>query len=126
MPSPRVCMQLVSVSGRLYFAGGFDEMLQRTGAVESYNPSSGSWKNMASLNRDRGSFALVALGGVLHVIGSKPDQSGSKCSMERYNYELDRWDDIARQSIEGGGAEGKWIPGSDYFHSCRAFHSFML
>ena len=27
MPSPRVCMQLVSVSGRLYFAGGFDEMV---------------------------------------------------------------------------------------------------
>uniref|UniRef100_A0A7S0HAH7 F-box domain-containing protein n=1 Tax=Hanusia phi TaxID=3032 RepID=A0A7S0HAH7_9CRYP len=126
MSSPRVCMQLVSVSGKLYFAGGFDEMLQRTGAVESYDPVTGTWKKMASLNRDRGSFALVALGGVLHVIGSKPDQSGSRCSMEKYNYELDRWDDIARQSIEGGAAEGKWIPGSDYFHSCRAFHSFML
>ncbi len=69
MPTPRFSPHAATIDGLLYVVGGHDGRAD-TPVLEAYNPSTATWKSLASLPR-AGSGNLGRYGGVIGVINDK-------------------------------------------------------
>ncbi|XP_078657508.1 kelch-like protein 9 [Branchiostoma floridae x Branchiostoma belcheri] len=85
------------LGGFVYIVGG--EELGKSKSVLStacrYDPRTGEWLTVASMNKCRQSFQLGVLDDFLYAVGGRVTNQESLSDVERYNPQVDQWEDVA-------------------------------
>jgi serine/threonine protein kinase len=99
MPTPRLTPTVVSFNGLIYTLGGWEGPwgdLERSAAVEIYDPSSDTWTRGPDMPTARGAAAGTLLNGKIYVIGGRTSVSGTLLdAVERYDPEKRSWSTLA-------------------------------
>jgi N-acetylneuraminic acid mutarotase len=69
LPLPRADAAAAAVGGKIYVAGGIDELGMTRDLVDIYDPSTNSWSTGTPLIKARSAFGLVVVGTTLFAIG---------------------------------------------------------
>ncbi len=75
------------VSGLIYILGGLSELGMELGTLESYNPVTQEWLNLAPCHIPRAYTGLVVCDGCLYAVGGWNEDHGALDSVERYHIE---------------------------------------
>ena len=81
MNTPRAIHGLVSVQGKLFAIGGYNQYGYLS-SVECFDPSTRVWSNIAALSTARSSLAVAVLGDKLYAIGGYDSQGQYLSSVE--------------------------------------------
>lgn len=106
MPKPKSGAGAVFVGGLLYLVGGRTnsscEKLESITSVETYDPFSNKWSNIAKLSATRHRLGITALDGVIYAVGGS---NGTVClsTVEKYDAENDIWNPVASMSARRMG-----------------------
>jgi len=124
MSVPRVDASAVSLNGKIYVMGGFDNLIGRStfyDSMEVYDPATKTWSSKAKMPELRCDHEAVALNGYIYVIGGSKAVYNSatgqyKIEMTdkvlRYNPSTDTWSTVgsistARREFGAAVANGK-------------------
>ncbi|XP_035699662.1 kelch-like protein 9 [Branchiostoma floridae] len=94
---PRHHHAVAVLGGFVYIVGG-EEMGRSKSVLRTacrYDPRTGEWLTVASMNRCRLSFQIGVLDDFLYAVGGRVSNEESLCNVERYNPQVDRWEDVA-------------------------------
>lgn len=103
MTGPRYAMGVVEHQGLVYVVGGRCHLDGDLSLVEVFNPVTEEWSVKASMREKRSYVGLAVLDNYMYAVG------GSNCSkelnsVERYNFENNRWEKVAPMSVCRAGA----------------------
>ncbi|HOV28231.1 MAG TPA: kelch repeat-containing protein [Pseudobacteroides sp.] len=111
MSVPRVDASAVSLNGKIYVMGGFDDLLSRStfyDSMEEYDPATKTWSLKAKMPEMRCSHEAVALNGYIYVIGGSKvvyNSATGQYKMEstdkvlRYDPSTNKWSTAGSISI---------------------------
>lgn len=97
---------ILTLGGLLYLVGGRTnsscEKLESITSVETYDPFSNKWSNIAKLSATRHRLGITALDGVIYAVGGS---DGTVClnTVEKYDAENDIWNPVASMSARRMG-----------------------
>jgi Kelch motif len=99
------------VGDRLIVAGGMVRGAPLD-TVEIYDFTTGEWSRGASLPEPREHTAGAVLDGRFYVIGGRNRVTDSLSTVERYDPERDRWEDVPGLPVASGGLEAVTFDGT--------------
>ncbi len=94
MPMPRRRFAVAAVGGKVYLAGGTDNIGRCRNNTFEYDPVIGEWQEVSPMLVGRSDFSLVAYGDVLHALGGKRNFLGMRPVTRRheaYDPARDTW-----------------------------------
>ena len=96
MTKPRGKLGATVLDKKIYVAGGSDDDGRILDSVECFDPVSGSWREVASMNKPRQFHSLVTVNDILYAVGGwVPDGEDEELryenSMEIYDPKDDKW-----------------------------------
>lgn len=119
LPSIRYCNKVVSLNGKLYSIGGYNNITGATNTLFEYDPSTDIWSEKQGMLAPKGSFGAAAVDGKIYVFGGLNDKALN--SVEVYDPSANKWTmlpnmpysafDISTAVIDGkifimGGSDG--------------------
>jgi N-acetylneuraminic acid mutarotase len=100
----------IVVNSKLYVIGG-GSAAGPTGAVQIYDPASGSWSAGAPMPTARLSAAVAVIDGKIYIAGGQTAGIGTTAVLERYNPATNRWVTLASMPAAREALGGGWIGG---------------
>lgn len=88
--------------------GGFDDS-SPLDSVESFDPRTGEWTLISSLNNPRGGVGVASLGGWVFAVGGH-DGRNYLNSVEVYDIHRDLWESVACMLTSRAGAGVAGLP----------------
>lgn len=88
---PRKYFTLGTANGRLYAAGGVNEMRVRLKSVEALDPREGRWQNVGEMMIPRSSCGGATVNENLYVMGGNAADGDVQETVERYVSEANAW-----------------------------------
>ena len=82
------------LDGKIYVSGGTDKTSKNLKKVECYDSATGTWANVASMNRGRSGHDLLVMNGSLVALGGDRRVEGgvrTRPTVEEYNVTDDTW-----------------------------------
>lgn len=116
LPEPRDHGALAAWADRMYFSGG-GEFARRTAHPDlwAYDPKLESWASLTPMPHARWQHAMVALDGVLYIVGGIIDGSDDHTAVWAYDLDAETWrTDLAplptpREHLAAVAADGRVI-----------------
>ena len=94
MPTPRSCLAVAELEGKLYAAGGEHYSIPLK-TLEAYNPETGTWQSLSPMTTPRRDLAMAACSGKFYAIGGKASSSQCYSSVECFNPTRNIWLPVA-------------------------------
>mmetsp|Transcript_8269 Transcript_8269/g.15340 ORF Transcript_8269/g.15340 Transcript_8269/m.15340 type:complete len:333 (+) Transcript_8269:110-1108(+) len=114
MPTHRVHLSAVSVRGKVYAIGGFNDV-ETLDSVDLYNPSTDTWqKGSSRMSCCRHSFAAVNFEDNIYIFGGSGSKFDALDSCERFDPETNQWTSIAPMKNKRMGSRAVVFEGKIY------------